>query len=344
MSDESLTTEEVDTLLEGVSTEDADRAAAVGRSRASSGETTGPLVRPYDLKGAAPNPQRLPVLEAINQRIGRSLRTALERLLDRPVEVAVGPVEQIAYQDFIAALEQPTNLNVLDAGSLHGQALLVCEPALLLGMTDLLFGGSGRSSAGLDGRRDFSATELRIIHRVVGLFVDACAAGWEPVHALSLIHRRCETLARFAAIAQPRAMVFSMVFEVRAGEAVGRMVLCLPAAAIEPVRKALAAAEDDAVRAHSPRWQDHMARRIQSAEVTVSAEFAHASATVADLLRLRPGDFIELDLKPTATARVDEIPFFECRYGVSNKRYAIRIQSFLAARNEADCGEQHDRQ
>ncbi len=344
MSDESLTAEEVDTLLEGVSTEDAERAAAVGRPRASSGNTIGPQVRPYDLKVAPPNPQRLPVLEAINERIGRSLRTALERLLDRPVEVAVQPVEQIAYQDFIAALEQPTNLNLLEMGSLQGQALLVCEPALLLGMTDLLFGGSGHGSAGLDGRRDFSATELRIIQRVVGLFIDACAAGWEPVHALSLTHRRCETLARFAVIAQPQAMVCSMAFEVRAGESAGRMVLCLPVAAIEPVRRALAAAEDDAVRARSPRWQDHMARRIQTAEVTLSAEFAHASATVADLLRLKPGDFIELDLKPTVTACVDEIPFFECRYGVSNKRYAIRIQSFLAARNEADSGEQHDRQ
>ena len=32
MSDESVTAEEVDTLLEGVSTEDAERAAAMGRS------------------------------------------------------------------------------------------------------------------------------------------------------------------------------------------------------------------------------------------------------------------------------------------------------------------------
>jgi len=82
-----------------------------------------------------------------------------------------------------------------------------------------------------------------------------------------------------------------------------------------------------------------LAEQIQSAEVTVSAEFAQTSATVADLLRLKPGDFIALDLKQSAIVRVDDVPFFECRYGISNKRYAVRIQSFLTARHEADPGD-----
>jgi flagellar motor switch protein FliM len=62
---------------------------------------------------------------------------------------------------------------------------------------------------------------------------------------------------------------------------------------------------------------------------------------VEQLLAFQPGDFIELDLEPLINAKVDGVPVFNCQYGTSNKRYAIKInemltgldQSWLGARN-----------
>ena len=45
------------------------------------------------------------------------------------------------------------------------------------------------------------------------------------------------------------------------------------------------------------------------------AELAHAPATVEQLLALKPGDFIELDLEPLIQAKVDGVPVLECHYG-----------------------------
>ena len=42
------------------------------------------------------------------------------------------------------------------------------------------------------------------------------------------------------------------------------------------------------------------------------------------------GDFIELELGETVTVKSDGVPVFECRYGTSNGKYAIRIQDFLS--------------
>lgn len=332
MSDESVTAEEVDTLLEGVSSEDAERAAAVGRSQA------GDPVRRYDLTASGQAPQRLPVLDTINERTAFNLRAMLGDLLDREVEVSVYPFEQVRYEEMLTTLPEPANVNVLDSRTLQGQAMLVCEPALMVALTDLLFGGSGAGNPGLEGR-DFSPTELRIIQRVVRHFLDASEAAWEPIHPVDLQQVRFETSARFASIASPQAMVLVTRYEIRIGEVVGAMVFCLPLATIDSVRRALVSQDTEAAPAVNPQWQGHMARQIQSAEVTVSAEFAQASATVADLMRLKVGDFVALDLKPTAVVRVDDVPFFECRYGLSNKRYAVRIQSFLTARHEAEPGE-----
>ena len=334
MSDESLTAEEVDTLLEGVSTEDAERAAALGR--ASAGEAAD--VRRYDLAAGPQEPQRLPVLDSINERAALNLRMALAGLLDQAVDVVAYPVEHQAYGDFLAALPEPANVNILESKGLNGRAMLVCEPALMIALTDLLFGGTGADAGGLDGR-EFSPTELRIIQRIVRHVIEASESAWAGVHPLGLVHVRSEYSARFAAIAAPQAKVLTARFEVRIGELRGTLILCLPAATIEPVRRALGSIEPEPGPAANPQWQQHMAQQIQSAEVEVSAEFAQTTATVADLMRLKPGDFIALDLRPTAIVRVDDVPFFECRYGVSNRRYAVRIQTFLTARQEAEPGE-----
>ena len=333
MSDESVTAEEVDTLLEGVSTEDAERAAAMGRSRGDGASD----VRRYDLTAGPQAPQRLPMLDSVNERTALNLRNILVDLLDRPVDVVAYPVEQVPYEDFLTTMPEPASVNVLRSNALNGQAMLVCEPALMVAMTDLLFGGSG-AAASLDGR-EFSPTEMRIIQRFVRHFIEASETAWSSIHALELEDVRFEYSARFASVAAPQSMVLATRFEIRIGELRGTAILCLPVATVESVRRALGSSEPDSTHVPNPQWQQHMAEQIQSAEVTVSAEFAQTSATVADLLRLKPGDFIALDLKQSAIVRVDDVPFFECRYGISNKRYAVRIQSFLTARHEADAGD-----
>ena len=71
------------------------------------------------------------------------------------------------------------------------------------------------------------------------------------------------------------------------------------------------------------------------------SELATAEATVADLLRLKVGDFIELDLRETLLTKVDGVPVFDCRYGTLNNRYAIRINEFLTAPEPGATGAQH---
>jgi flagellar motor switch protein FliM len=48
---------------------------------------------------------------------------------------------------------------------------------------------------------------------------------------------------------------------------------------------------------------------------------------VEQLLAFKPGDFIELDLEPMIQAKVDGVPVFDCHYGMSNNRYAIKIDN-----------------
>ncbi len=63
------------------------------------------------------------------------------------------------------------------------------------------------------------------------------------------------------------------------------------------------------------------------------AELGTAPATVEQLLSFKPGDFIELDLEPSIQAKVDGVPVFDCHYGTSNGKYAIKIEQMLSSSN-----------
>ena len=76
------------------------------------------------------------------------------------------------------------------------------------------------------------------------------------------------------------------------------MHFCIPYATLEPIRDVLYSTMQGDATEPDRRWVNLLKQQIQSAEVELVAELAHAPATVEQLLALKPGDFIELDLEP----------------------------------------------
>ena len=73
------------------------------------------------------------------------------------------------------------------------------------------------------------------------------------------------------------------------------------------------------------------------------AELGTAPATVEQLLSFKPGDFVELDLDPMIQAKVDGVPVFDCHYGTSAGKYAIKIDRLLTSSNLSWLGESNGR-
>jgi flagellar motor switch protein FliM len=82
------------------------------------------------------------------------------------------------------------------------------------------------------------------------------------------------------------------------------------------------------------RWMKLMTQQIQAAEVELVAELAQAPATVEQLLALKAGDFIELDLHQAIQAKVAGVPVLDCHYGTSNGKYALKVDQLLAGSRE----------
>jgi Flagellar motor switch protein len=108
----------------------------------------------------------MPTMEIVNERFARNFRIGLFNFIRRSPEVSVGTVTVQRYSAFLRRLAVPTNFNIVAIRPLRGNGLIVCEPSLVFGIIDTLYGGAGRLQTRIEGR-DFSATEQRVINRLV---------------------------------------------------------------------------------------------------------------------------------------------------------------------------------
>ena len=332
MSESFLSQEEVDALLEGVTGESQKLAEEV----ADSGE-----VRPYNISSQERIVRgRMPTMEIVNERFARNLRVGLFNFIRRSPEISVGPVTVQRYSAFLRELAVPTNFNIVAIRPLRGSGMIVCEPALVFGVIESLYGGIGKFQTRIEGR-DFSATEQRAINRLVDVITDEYKKAWVGIYPLELDYQRSEMQPQFANIATPSEIVVSTSFQLEIGEITGAIHFCMPYATLEPIRDVLySSTQGDSIEVDK-RWVNVLTQEIQAAEVVLVAELAHADATVEQLLAMKPGDFIELDRQPRIQAKVDGVPLFECQYGTHNAKYALKIDRCLRNNDLNWKGERH---
>jgi flagellar motor switch protein FliM len=316
MADDILSQEEVDALLRGVT----------GEADESVPEESAAGVRSYDIGRQERIVRgRMPTLELINERFARLLRVSLFNFTRRNTEISVGPVRVLKYSEFVRNLVVPTNLNVVQAKPLRGHALMVIEPTLVFQVIDHLFGGQGRFHSRVEGR-DFTATEMRIIERLLELIFAAYGKAWEPVHELTFEHVRSEMNTQFANIATPTEVVVVVSFSIDLGGGGGDFHVCLPYGMLEPIRDVIYSSVQADRSETDSRWMSTLSMQVYGAEVELKADLASATVTLRQLLSLQPGDVIALDLPDVVTAEVDNVAVLQGRYGVVNGHYALKVE------------------
>ena len=332
MNQQILSQDEVDALLQGITGEsqklEQDDAPKEG-------------IRDYNLAQQERIVRgRMPTMEIINERFARNIRIGLFNFIRKSPEVSVGGIKVQKYSAFLREIVVPTNFNIMAVRPLRGSGLIVCEPTLVFAVIDALFGGAGKFHTRIEGR-DFSATEQRIIRRLVDVVTEEYKKSWHGIYPVELDYQRSEMQPQFANIATPSEIVVCTSFTLEIGDTSGTIHFCIPYATMEPIRDVLFSSIQGDSAEPDRRWVKLLTQQIQSAEVELVAELAHAPATVEQLLALKAGDFIELDLDKIIQAKIDGVPVFDCYYGTSDNKYALRVEKLLTTGTSGWLGEHH---
>jgi flagellar motor switch protein FliM len=319
--EEFMSQEEVDALLKGVTGEVdtiADDIRKVG-------------VHPYNLATQERIVRgRMPGLEIINDRFARLMRVGIFNFMRRSAEISVGPVKVQKYSEFTRNLPIPTNLNLVHVKPLRGTSLFVFDPNLVFFVVDNLFGGDGRFHTRVEGR-EFTTTEHRIISKLLAVVFEAYASSWRSVRPLNFEFVRSEMHTQFANVATPNEIVIVTQFSIEFGSTGGTLHICMPYSMIEPIRDVLSSPIQGEALEVDRRWVRVLSQQVQTAEVDVTVDLAQIDMTFENILNMRKGDVLPINIPELVTAKVDGVPVMECGYGIFNGQYALRVQKMISA-------------
>jgi flagellar motor switch protein FliM len=284
-------------------------------------------IAPYDFKSPKRASRQLRrALQNLHEGFAKSFAAGLGTLVRGEVQVKLAGVEQVRLGEFLAGLDNPTCLNLLKAEPLPGNLLLEIQPSILCPILDRMLGGG---SSGASVRRPLTEIELRLAGRITNLLCAELRRAWAGVLDLQFELVRVESSGRALQVDAPQEAVVRIRFDVTFGDRRGRMHLCLPNKAIEPLADKLAVG----LPAESPgeggasESARQIARAVCGSRAEVKVCLAETRITTSELIGLRVGDIITTrkDVGSPLVVSVQGVPKFHARPGALKGHKAILI-------------------
>jgi flagellar motor switch protein FliM len=312
-----LSQDEIDALLHGVSGGDVETE--------SDEELPEGEVRGYDFASQDRIVRgRMPTLEMINERFARYFRISLFNMLRRAGEISVSGVQMLKFAEYVHSLFVPTSLNLVKVQPLRGTALFVLEPKLVFALVDNFFGGGGRFHTKIEGR-EFTPTELRVIHMVLEIAFKDLMQAWKPVMEVGYEYMSSEVNPHFANIVSPTEVVVVNTFRVELDGGGGDLHVTMPYSMVEPIRDLLDAGVQSDRSDRDERWTRAIREEMKEARVELSSTLLETSLSLREVNSLKAGDVIPVDLPELVTLEAEATPVFRGKYGNHNGSRAIKI-------------------
>jgi flagellar motor switch protein FliM len=320
-SSQLLSQEEIDAL---VTSADADSSgfSAPGIYK------TNPNAQSYDLASEDSGlVAHLGALEMISDRFSRLFRVTLSGMLQYQPKIRVPELRVESFQDYRKQLKVPLSLNIIKLDGLRGNALIVIEPQIIFNSLDRFFGGGGKSRTTVEGMREFTPTESRVIQMIVqGVFGDL-KKSWDPVYKLDFEHVNSEINPQFAQIVDDSDLVIISDFEIEmANDISGTIQVVYPFGAMKPIRHLLKnQVQADYADERDRAWKRQLKDCVKDVELDLKSDLAYPRISLLDLMNLKVGDIIPIKMPDTVVVQVEGVPTYEGIYGTVNGHAAIRL-------------------
>lgn len=312
-----LSQDEIDALLHGVDDveeEDVDTSEeAVGSALEYDFSSQDRIVR-----------GRMPTLEIVNERFARHMRVSLFNMMRRSAEVSINGIQMIKFGEYIHTLFVPTSLNMVRFRPLKGTGLITMEARLVFILVDNFFGGDGRYHAKIEGR-EFTPTERRIIQMLLKIIFEDYKEAWAPVMDVSFEYLDSEVNPAMANIVSPTEVVVISSFHIELDGGGGDFHVSLPYSMLEPIRELLDAGVQSDKEDTDLRWSKALRDEILDVKVNLSTHMLDVELTLEDVMELKDGDIIPIDMPEHITLFVEGLPTFRTKMGRSRENIALKV-------------------
>ena len=313
---EVMSQNEIDSLLQAISSGD-DKIASIQ-------ETEEKPLKKYDFRRPDKfSKDQMRAIQMIHESFSRSLTTTLSTMVRSMVSVEVVAVDQLAYDEFIHSLVQPTVIGILEMYPLSGNAIFELNSHLTFTIIDRLLGGKGEP---IRKPRDLTDIERTVVERVMMKMLEHLEESWSTVVDIRFRFETMESNPFFVQVCPASDMVLLVTMKIQVGEIQGIMNFCIPYFVIEPLIDKLSSQQwfSSTARKSSEGVQEALTRRLNEVSVPLALELGHSVVTLGDVIQMQAGDVIRLDgtVKDELGLRVGNRVKFHCTPGLHNKKYA----------------------
>jgi len=275
--------------------------------------------------------ERLPMLEIVFDRLVRLMTTSLRNFTSDNVEVSLDRITSVRFGDYLNSIPLPAILAVFKAEEWDNFGLATVNSSLIYSIIDVLLGGRrGQNTVRVEGR-PYTTIETNLVKRMIEVVLADAELAFKPLSPVKFNIDRLETNPRFAAISRPANAAILVRLRIDMEDRGGTIELLLPYATIEPIRATLLQMFMGEKFGRDPIWEGHLATEIGQAQIGVDAVLYEARLPLRQMMNLKVGDTLTLELKPDAlvNVRCGDVTLTEGRMGKVGDRVAVRVAKAL---------------
>lgn len=272
---------------------------------------------------------RLAALDLINERFARSFRASMFNWLRKSTDVTVGSVSYISQKQLEDLSQEQMSYNVITMKPLRGSGLMSFPNSMVFMSVENLFGGGNRPPSST-ASREFSATEQKVIERMLGMAMESYRQAWSSIYEIKPEYVRSEMVARFANIASsPTENLINSKFTMELSDFEASFYITLPFSMVEPIKETLTKTSHDHAHEDPEVWSKRISTQMQDSRIELVGDFLYIDTLISDFMALKVGDVLPISLPKEVIARVDDVPVMTCEYGVNDGMNAIRVKHLI---------------
>jgi flagellar motor switch protein FliM len=331
-----LSQSEIDSLLSALTSGSVD----LDSMTRDSGEYK---IKVYDFKRPDKfSKDQLRAIQMIHESFARQITTVMSTLIRSIVSAEVASVDQLAYEEFVNSLVQPTVIGTLEMHPFNGNALIEINPNLVFAIIDRLLGGKGEFTG---KARELTDIEKTVTERILMRMLELLEESWSTVVDVRFHLESMESNPFFVQICPPRDMVLLVIMKMNVGDVEGMISLCIPYFLMEPIIDKLSSQQwfvstsrkgDEGVR-------DLIEKTLDQVKVPMALELGHTILSLADVYGLSAGDVIRLDelVDSAMDVRVGNYVRFKAKPGTVDGKLAGEVTEVVRveASDEPEGGE-----
>jgi flagellar motor switch protein FliM len=284
-------------------------------------------VRPFALGSDSFRPaERLTGLERMGEKIARSLRTVIEPFVQVRTQVTVVPLSTRSFDEWLEAQPNLISLSHYRLQPMKGGMLIAVPADFVAALIERFYGGSAGPAVAATKRLEFSASEelllARLLEKVSGLMVDA----WRDVMPVEATLAQRETSRFHIRFVRPDDQVVVQNFTITPAEGQPATITVLyPLAMLRPIEEQMSKRIHDEAPSGNTAWRSMLAASLAEVAMPVRSILARPEISLAQLMALKPGDVIPIQILPRTPLLIANRTVAEGQIGEQDGRAAMLI-------------------